>query len=336
MKFNKKITVTALSTVLGLGLVGSISGAVAWYQYSTRATTSIVGTSAGKGGSLQISKDGSTWARDLHSTDLMPSEGFTGFKPITFGGFDWTGSANALPENAYMTPVAGEADMTKWQSATKNVDYLQYTVYLQSLKLNSTSHEYEKNDDKIYLTNITLEDVDDTARSDEGIIDSLRIHILVENEANTSGTKTTTFIKQDVLSVNDFATTGLNTYGNLDLDGDGAADKKGGYEWETGYDSTLTYGVEGTSLKSKQASSLVVTPNTDGTIKEEDASKNYLTALKDTSVTTTNLLKVTFTIWSEGWSQFDDNTIKPMWDPAKREGVNFHVGFTFDVGSNAY
>ena len=54
MKFNKKLVVATLSTALGLGIVGSITGTVAWYQYSTRATTSIIGSSGGKTGVLQI------------------------------------------------------------------------------------------------------------------------------------------------------------------------------------------------------------------------------------------------------------------------------------------
>ena len=339
MKLNKKLTVVSLSTVLGLGLVGSITGAIAWFQYSTRTTTSIVGTATGNGGNLQISTKGTNWARDLHSTELMPASGFTGFKPITFGGFDWSGDSNALPEKAYMSPNAGEADMTKWQEATKGVDYIQYTVYLQSLKLNNSTHQYEKNDDKIYLTNITLEDVNDTTRENESIINSLRIHVLVENAQKVGdAAETTSFIKQDVISVEDFATTGLATSGNLDLDGDGAADKKGGYEWQDGYDSTLTYGVADSSLKSKAASSLVAGTDANGNILAADASKNYLTALKDNTEVSgaKNLLKLTFTIWSEGWEQFTDNTIKPMWDPSKREGVQFHVGFTFDVGTDAY
>lgn len=341
MKFNKKITVTALSTVLGLGLVGSISGAVAWYQYSTRATTSIIGTATGNGGTLQISKDGSNWARDLHSSDLKPASGFTGFKPVTFGGFELSNSENSLPEKAHMTPKHGQTATSSWDEATVGVDYIQYTIYLQSLKLNNTSHKYEKHADEVYFTNITLEDVNDTTRENESIINSLRVHILVEDQktVTASSTTTTTFVKQAVLSVQDFATTGLNTYGSLDLDGDGQPDKKGGYEWEDDYNTVLTYGEDGTSLKSTQASSLVASKDSDGNIASADAAKNFVTTLED-ETDATHVLKLTFTIWSEGWAQLDPqadpSTVKAMWDPSKRDGVDFHVGFTFDVGDNAY
>ena len=55
MKFNKKIIVASLSTVLGLGIVGSITGTVAWYSYNTRVSSSIVGVSQVKSGTLQFS-----------------------------------------------------------------------------------------------------------------------------------------------------------------------------------------------------------------------------------------------------------------------------------------
>ena len=51
---NKKIIVSTLALAMGAALAGSISGSVAWYQYSTRASAQIVGTSAGTEGRLQV------------------------------------------------------------------------------------------------------------------------------------------------------------------------------------------------------------------------------------------------------------------------------------------
>ena len=116
MKFNKKITVVSLSTVLGLGLVGSITGAVAWYQYSTRTTSSIIGTSTGESGILQIKStlENSEWKRDLQTADVQDTFGGE-FLPVTFGGFS---SGAALPGQAYSTPVAGQKNMLNWQEAS--------------------------------------------------------------------------------------------------------------------------------------------------------------------------------------------------------------------------
>ena len=66
---NKKIIIPLFSTIAGLSLIGGTSGAVAWYQYNTRVTTSFVGTSVADSGILQIGyKANSTspisWGRD--------------------------------------------------------------------------------------------------------------------------------------------------------------------------------------------------------------------------------------------------------------------------------
>ena len=323
MKFNKKITVTALSTVLGLGLVGSISGAVAWYQYSTRATTSIIGTSTGKGGTLQISKDGgSTWARDLHSSDLMPAgDTFKGFAPVTFGGFDGTDTSASLPSKAYKEParvntLEGQTNWyDNWKEATKNVDYLEYTVNLQALQLteNATAGaaDYKRVEKPVYLSNITLADVSDDGTRNPQIINSIRVHIAVHDVDGDRGY---------LLSVADFATTGLKTHGALDLDGVDGNDKEAGYEWAVSDDpEVLDYGDADGILKS-YASTAMVGPTH---------------PIAKTPATDSTQTTITVTIWSEGWSLLDSET-SAMWDPTKHYAANFHVGLTFDVGDDAF
>ena len=60
MKTNnkKKMIVTSLSVAMAAALVGSISGTVAWYQYSTRASASMVSVAAGTSRDLQVSRTG--------------------------------------------------------------------------------------------------------------------------------------------------------------------------------------------------------------------------------------------------------------------------------------
>lgn len=61
---NKKIIVSTLALAMGAALAGSISGSVAWYQYSTRASAVVNGVSAGVTGDLAVSIDnGSTYKR---------------------------------------------------------------------------------------------------------------------------------------------------------------------------------------------------------------------------------------------------------------------------------
>ena len=54
---NKKIIVPTLTIAMACALVGSIAGSVAWYQYSTRATSFITGTTAGSSRNLQIATE---------------------------------------------------------------------------------------------------------------------------------------------------------------------------------------------------------------------------------------------------------------------------------------
>ena len=78
MKTNifSKVAVTMMTVALGAGIVGSISGTVAWFQYSTRSTVAFTGTSAHCTENLQIrlydssngAEDG--WKADLRAADI--------------------------------------------------------------------------------------------------------------------------------------------------------------------------------------------------------------------------------------------------------------------------
>lgn len=64
----------SISSVAGMSLVGSIFGTVAWYQYSTRATASIMGSDAAVSENLQITLGNGTtdanWKADLTRNDI--------------------------------------------------------------------------------------------------------------------------------------------------------------------------------------------------------------------------------------------------------------------------
>ena len=152
MKFNKKLVVATLSTALGLGIVGSITGTVAWYQYSTRATTSIIGSSGGKTGVLQIKMAGaedSTYTRDLYTATLTSGRSNTVLYPCTFGGID---NNVALPATAKRNPSDGVGNPENWADATSAVDYIQYSVTLRAQQYNASTEQVEPLQDiNIYL-----------------------------------------------------------------------------------------------------------------------------------------------------------------------------------------
>ena len=69
MKKNR-IIVPALSLLVGITLAGSISGTIAWYQYSTRANAAYLGMSGGTTGNLQLRLDGGEWLTRLTKNDI--------------------------------------------------------------------------------------------------------------------------------------------------------------------------------------------------------------------------------------------------------------------------
>ena len=80
MKLNKKIIFPAFALLAGVSLVGSISGTVAWYQYSTRANASYIGSSAGVSGNLQIRLPNGEWGPRVETNDVLNYIG--GLNPI--------------------------------------------------------------------------------------------------------------------------------------------------------------------------------------------------------------------------------------------------------------
>ena len=73
---NKSIIASALAVTMGAGLVGSISGTVAWYQYSTRATIQMIGLSLGTEKALEIAvaanqpaADSDAWKTESKTVD---------------------------------------------------------------------------------------------------------------------------------------------------------------------------------------------------------------------------------------------------------------------------
>ena len=66
-----RIVIPTLSICLGAAIVGSISGTVAWYQYSTRVSTAYLGTTAGTAGNLKLRiKGNDKWVNSLTKEDI--------------------------------------------------------------------------------------------------------------------------------------------------------------------------------------------------------------------------------------------------------------------------
>ena len=117
---NKKVIIPLFATVLGLSAVGGISGTVAWYQYSTRATAALVGTSVGVSKKLEVKINDGAWKQDYRIFDTPTS---STIKPITTGAQ----AKNAALGNFYGNPIYGVTDQANWLPV-EATDYLQFTM----------------------------------------------------------------------------------------------------------------------------------------------------------------------------------------------------------------
>lgn len=317
MKLNKKILVPVLSTVMGLSLIGGVSGAVAWYQYNSRVTASFVGSSVANTSVLQIGTDGANntidWGRDkVFGTTANDNK----LLPVTFGQM---AANNALPAKAFHSPEAGAGDYDKgWEEATAGVEYVQFKIYLRAMASDaSESSGYKQVAKDVYLSDIVLEDAEN---SPADISEALRIHIAVKNGSNF------------LISENKIQN--LNLYGPLDLDMVEGSDTKGGYAWEEGRDSELEYGHKPDTQSTLGIADIVQARDENEHMPETPNSKRIC------QTPTTGETEITVTVWIEGWHKYGLNeAASAVWNPFERAGTEndpapIHVGLTFDTGKN--
>lgn len=313
MKTNyKKLIVGAMGLVVGAGLVGSISGSVAWYQYSTRATAAFIGTAAHCSENMQIKVAGGEWRGDYtvaQSSAAVASLAHNGSKltPLTTGAQEKNTALGTL----YKNPVYQKTAQATWGTAA-DANYLQFTVSLRVLDVDgSNSATYLDKD--VYLTNLTIRDV--TAGKD--LSDAVRVHI-----ANSTAGKYALAAKTATSTV---------TAGKLDLNNDGAYDKAEGYEWDTVEE--LTYG-DGTQTSFAANDPLLVADDSGSTITGGVSFGK--------TGTSADGLSLTITIWLEGWAKLDQGVAgnkegadTAVWDAATYVGKQFNVGMRFAVDHHA-
>ena len=361
MKLNKnKIIVSALALVIGTSLAGSVTGTLAWYQYSTRANVSFIGQSSGISGNLQMRFAGqgdSDWTtRITWETLAAHINGGTDLKPMTFGGL---GLTDELPDKGYTQPLPGQADMTDWYEASDD-NYAQFELELRYVGRDGVkeSNKDEKNlAREVYLSKLIIQPDASNAANKADISDAVRLHIAAQYDNLTSP-------ECRLISKNGGSTI---THGVMDLDGDGKNDTgwADGDEWGFGKSDTdlqdIDYGDAGTQVSLNYTDgqlagksydeddeliveetypACVKTNNTDlkladlndMTVGTETVHKYIGKTMEDES----HYLTVTVTIWVEGWHRFnysartDDPKYFSIWD-ADLANTKFDLGIQFAV-----
>lgn len=313
MKTNKmKLSVIGLSAVLGLAFIGSIGGTVAWYQYSTLANAAYTGASAKCTENLQVSVNGTDFKSSLTTDDIADylkdhraeadASTVNELKPVTAGNQDKNAALNTLKSN----PVYQEADYSKWEDAV-NTDYVTFPLTFRVLDIDGSGNDTLLAQDRpLAVSDLTIDGVgidENNAEGKEDISSAIRVHFAGKNGEN------------DVyrLAAKDVAET--DTFGELDLNGDGDLDTDMKYEWDTSA-VNLVYGTAGSKETAYTAA--------ERTAKGEDGSyTNTIGVIKAGETRTVNV-----TIFLEGWQKLSGSA---LWDASKYIGAKFRVGRTFEI-----
>ena len=252
MKFDfKKIVVPTLAIAIGAAIAGSVSGTVAWYQYSTRVSTAYLGTTAGTAGNLKLriagtddwlnsltKEDIETYLKSQHignkhmGEDLIPITAGNIGSDVALNKIGGDGADKDLPK-FYKNPVRGYEEQVKYSSpAWLKADQ---TMYVQ-IPLEIAFIEYdgkpagETKEDKAYLQkNVYISDLliqedwqndSDPEALKKDLSSAVRVHISsYRDDDESAGRVDSTFnrlISKDGGSI--------LTKGYLDLDGDSRDD----------------------------------------------------------------------------------------------------------------
>lgn len=351
---NKKLLIPLFATVVGLSVVGGISGAVAWYQFNTRVNASFVGTSVADSGILQISSEKDTgYGRDVYKTNSARNNKLT---PVTFGYGDTTaGKGASLPSKAYCYPEAGIEDMEKWTEARKNYEYIQFDLYLKAQKISGSSTTYSATD--VYLSEMFLNSVEATAERQE-VARALRVHLAVFEDLSSETPTRNFLISREGKQV--------NLHGNLDLDGNGQLDRKHGWAWETadiqniegegsanplidygkGNNSQASWAMTTSATEAElvagQETNYILAPRYAGTetssLQKGDLI-HKLVGVNANKICTTKAdgtpVKITVTVWVEGWALLKTGATEDVYEVAtvaSQEAFDAGVYYTEDAG----
>lgn len=313
-----KIIIPAAAVAMGIALVGSVSSTLAWYQYSTKAQAAFIGTSVGESENLLIKDSAGEWKTNLPSSSvngLISNYASLNVIPITpaaaqvstdNGNFA-NNSALPLKEgkpafyNSVETGVGGFAGYGNRFADVNN--YVQFDLEMKYEKINLLNDNASNLAKTVYLIDLTI--VDDSPAGD--LYKAVRVHFASKEDDKYAlfgkdGTENAQFV--------------TNTYGSMDTDGVDGLDKRFGYEWEEETieaEEPIIYGIN----NSKQS-----------VFNDTDELKHQLG-----SIPADGTLKITVTIWLEGWQELSSETANKSasWKPATYIDKHFKVGMRFQA-----
>lgn len=350
-KVSRKLVISSLILLSAITLAGSISGTVAWFQYSTRALVAYKGTTAHCSKLLQISVDGgNSWGSDLTSSPLERPT----FAPVTTGprqknealplmpgevpvyaddGVTPTGETKTIYSPFYAQPDRLQGLYDNWYLASES-SYHQFDIYVRVKDVDgSTPEKFLSNE--VFLTDLTIADGDLT--DDVDLSSAVRVHISTKSDG----------VEKNFLFAKEVEETEVG--GLLDIDGQEGYDYYGyAFDKQTcvyggGTLVPATYDDEGNLLTEETVKDVPVQTSylcNDTSIIADDDNGIITggTSLGSTSVVAGEYLKITVTIWLEGWSPLLKQSIgseTSVWDENAYIEQTFNVGMTFNVKLHA-
>ena len=322
MKINSKnIIIPALMLMVGTALVGSVTGTVAWYQYSTRTTAAYVGTSASVGRKLQIKVGSGQYTTDLTNKDIASylatsASANDHLVPCTTGAK----AKDAALGDFFGSPVRQFEDMADWAAAkAEDRVYLPLTLKLQN------NNDQPIVGEKIYLSHLQM--LDSVPEGKESALGALRVHF-------STGTYNYTFAHgadaDDIEVV---------THGQLDLDNDGHDDLRptediGIYDEDNYNPDPCDYGsvYNGNAIAAATNKQVAYSDQGDYFANDSKAKLTNLDKALPFGVTNNNgELTINVTIWLEGWAELGESgSESSIWN-RNTIGTSFKVGMRFVV-----
>lgn len=311
MKINKaKLLVGTLAIASVAATVGSISGTVAWFQYSTRASVSYQGATAHCSESLEIrirhdSESTYPWKTELAAADVtaylsnatsaatpgIARKNATSLTPVTSGvlaanAFPAASTYNAVPQ-LYRNPIYQHFLYTEWEAATAE-DYVLIPLQVRVRDIDGTANKVLK-DKKIYISDVHLDGaINNGTKTD--ITSALRMSVRAYPSATSSGAAS---------FVQTYSTTGseVEVFGQLDLNNDNNLDGDDTYSWDT--NTPKNYGADSGVAKST-ANTKVANDSNAYSITDSTP-----TALIGTTVEADKVINVDVLVYLEGWTKLD-------------------------------
>lgn len=347
MRIPRKAIISSLALLAGASLIGSVTGTIAWYQYSISAQVAMEGTTAHCSKLLQISIDdgdndlsNNVWGNDFGTGDLpnLP------FSPITTGEMnkDDPLSVKTIYDDDHVTPKSSglfyaspsllQGEYDNWLMAGED-SYAQFALLV---KVKDVNKEESNLVNDVYLTDLTIQDA---SNSNVDLSNAIRVHFSAQSPDSSS---------KNFLFAKDVEETEVG--GFLDMDGDKEYDAYG-YEWEEGRPclyggGTVTPITETDPVTGDEViTGYDVDPlmqysykSSDSSILASETSEGDIiggTPLGKTGANADEYLKITVTIWLEGWSPLlqgvSETTNNSVWDNKSYLEKSFNVGMTFGV-----